>query len=82
MRKLTLHILFIIIIKSSFGQQDPMYSMYMFDKALINPAFAGSSNWFVGTIKYRNQFIGMTGNPVTETFNIHSPIQKNILVLV
>jgi type IX secretion system PorP/SprF family membrane protein len=50
--------------------------MYMFDKLLINPAFTGSSNWSVGTIKYRNQFTGMTGNPSTQTFNYHTPIQK------
>ena len=37
------------------GQLDPLYSLYMFDKVLINPAFAGSSNWVVGTIKYREQ---------------------------
>ncbi|MES2760889.1 MAG: type IX secretion system membrane protein PorP/SprF [Bacteroidota bacterium] len=59
-----------------FGQQDPMYSMYMFDKALINPAYAGSSNWAIGTIKYRNQFTGLSAHPTTQTINFHSPIQR------
>ena len=59
-----------------FSQQDPMYSMYMFDKMLINPAFTGSSNWIVNTVKYRQQFIGFDGNPTTTTFNFHAPIQK------
>ncbi|WP_317898034.1 PorP/SprF family type IX secretion system membrane protein [Aurantibacillus circumpalustris] len=58
------------------AQQDPMYSQYMFDKMLINPAFAGSSNWVVATLKYRNQFMGINGHPTTQTFNIHAPIQK------
>lgn len=53
-----------------------MYSMYMFDKVLVNPAYTGSSNWLVGTVKYRNQFAGMPGNPVTQTFNVHTPIQS------
>jgi len=58
------------------AQQDPLYSMYMFDKALINPAFAGSSNWAVGTVKYRNQYSGLEGNPTTQTINFHTPITK------
>jgi type IX secretion system PorP/SprF family membrane protein len=58
------------------AQQDPMYSMYMFDKLLINPAFAGSSNWAVGTLKYREQAKSFQGHPVTETFNFHGPIQR------
>lgn len=74
-QKLALLLLFISSIKI-FAQQDPMYTMYMLDKMLINPAYTGSSNWAVGTLKYREQFIGMEGNPVTETFNFHSPIQK------
>lgn len=58
------------------AQQDPMYSMYMFDKLLINPAFAGSSNWAVGTLKYRDHATGLAGNPNTQTFNFHTPLQK------
>lgn len=57
------------------AQQDPMYSMYMFDKMLINPAFAGSSNWAVGTVKSREQFMGLQGRPSTQTINFHTPIQ-------
>jgi len=58
------------------GQQDPMYSMYMFDKALINPAYTGSSDWAVGTIKHRQQFVGMDGSPSTQTLNFHMPISR------
>ena len=66
----------LLILKTAYSQQDPMYSMYMFDKMLINPAYTGSSNWVVGTLKYRNQYSGLPGHPVTQTFNIHGPIQK------
>lgn len=58
------------------AQQDPLYSMYMFDKALINPAFVGSSDWAVGTLKYRNQYAGLEGSPTTQTINFHTPITK------
>jgi type IX secretion system PorP/SprF family membrane protein len=66
----------LLIAKLGSSQQDPLYSMYMFDKMLINPAFTGSSNWAVGTIKYRNQFVGLNGHPKTQTLNFHGPIQK------
>jgi type IX secretion system PorP/SprF family membrane protein len=79
MKKVIFTTAFIILILMSnkiFAQQDPMYTMYMFDKMLINPAYAGSSNWMVGTLKYREQFIGFKDNPVTETLNFHTPVQK------
>ncbi len=79
MKKIYLKIIILLLIAFSgrvMAQQDPMYTMYMLDKMLINPAFAGSSSWLVGTLKYRQQFIGFDGNPVTETFNFHTPIQK------
>lgn len=58
------------------AQQDPLYSLYMFDKLLINPAYAGSSNWMVGTLKYREQARSFSGHPVTQTFNFHGPVQR------
>ncbi|OFY84216.1 MAG: hypothetical protein A3F72_14405 [Bacteroidetes bacterium RIFCSPLOWO2_12_FULL_35_15] len=78
MKKIFSVILFFLILLSDkvIAQQDPMYTMYMLDKMLINPAYTGSSNWLVGTLKYRQQFVGFDGNPVTETFNFHTPIQK------
>src|ERR1035437_1355821 len=79
MKKAFLKIIILLLITLNgriMAQQDPMYSMYMLDKMLINPAYTGSSNWLVGTLKYRQQFIGFDGNPVTETFNFHTPIQK------
>ena len=61
---------------SVYSQQDPMYSMYLFDKMLINPAFTGSSGWAVATAKHRDQYMGLSGRPSTQTFNFHAPIQK------
>lgn len=59
-----------------FAQQDPLNSMYVFDKMLINPAFTGSSDWMVATAKIREQYTGLEGNPSTQTFNFHTPIQR------
>lgn len=61
---------------NGFSQQDPLNSMYLFDKMLINPAFTGSSDWVVGTIKAREQYTGLEGNPSTQTFNFHAPLNR------
>lgn len=60
---------------SGRAQQDPMYSMYTQDKMLINPAFVGSSNWVVGTLKYRNNAPSFKNQYTTQTFNLHGPVQ-------
>jgi type IX secretion system PorP/SprF family membrane protein len=74
-------LLFIYLSASqNLAQQDPMLSLYMVDKVLINPAYAGSSNWINGTLKYRQQFY-TTGKPGTQTFNFHGPIQSKHLGL-
>ncbi|PBQ34546.1 hypothetical protein CNR22_23100 [Sphingobacteriaceae bacterium] len=77
-RKIIL-LIFLLVRVMLFSQQDPMYSMYMLDKMLINPAFAGSANWAVATIKHRQQFVGLNGHPSSGTLNFHAPIQKKHL---
>lgn len=68
--------LFLLAFVFAKAQQDPLYTMYSFDKLLINPGFAGSSNWVVGTLKYREQARSFTDHPVTQTFNFHAPLQR------
>lgn len=67
--------------EEAVAQQDPMYSMYMFDKMLINPAYTGSADWMVGTAKHRSQFVGMADGPSTQTLNFHSPIKSRYVGL-
>lgn len=71
----------LFIATHSKAQQDPMYSMYMLDKMLINPGYTGSGSWMVGTLKHRQQFSGIEGNPTTQTFNFHTPIGKRFVGL-
>jgi type IX secretion system PorP/SprF family membrane protein len=70
-----IHILIIstCCLNNLFGQQEPVHSLFSYDKNLYNPAFAGSSDWVVFSVKNRNQYVGMLGGPSTQTFNFHSP---------
>ncbi len=60
---------------SVFGQQEPMYTQNNFDRLMFNPAYAGSSNWIVTSLKHRSQFVGLDGGPSTDILTIHAPWQ-------
>jgi type IX secretion system PorP/SprF family membrane protein len=55
------------------AQQDPMYSQYMFNHQVLNPAYAGSWGYFSSTLIYRKQWIGVNGAPETSTASFHTP---------
>jgi type IX secretion system PorP/SprF family membrane protein len=59
----------------AIAQQEPMYTQNNFDRLMFNPAYAGSSNWIVSSIKHRSQFVGLEGGPVTDIITIHAPWQ-------
>ena len=60
----------------SFGQQQVMFTQYMFNGLAINPAYAGSHESFSATALYREQWSGLDGAPTTQTFSVHSPIRN------
>lgn len=68
-------ILLVLMVTSSrfFGQQDPMYTQYMFNAVLINPAYAGTHKIISATAMSRWQWVGLDDAPRTHTFSIHSP---------
>ena len=60
------------------GQQDPQYTQYMYNMAVLNPAYAGSKETISTGILYRDQWSGVSGAPVTKTFFGHSPMGNNV----
>lgn len=59
---------------SAQAQQDAQYSEYMFNLFSINPAYAGSRKSISGVLLYRNQWVGIKGAPVSQTFSLHGPL--------
>ncbi len=80
MRKisLALFVLFLFISSSVKAQQDPMYTMYMFNSLAYNPAFAGTPGHMSVRALYRNQWWGIEGGPTTQTFSIHTPVNERV----
>ena len=59
------------------AQQDPLYSQYINNPLVINPAYAGfTNNLNVATI-FRQQWAGFEGSPQTFNFNGHISLLGN-----
>lgn len=63
------------------AQQDPMYTMYMWNMMAIDPAYAGSSDVLNVTALTRMQWTGVQGAPVTHSLSGHAPIHRRSLGL-
>ncbi len=57
---------------SVMAQQDPLFSQYMFNKLLVNPAYAGSTEMFSVDVLDRYQWVGIDGAPRTMTLAAHT----------
>ena len=72
-------LLFTILLASQVSaQQDPQYTQYMYNMNIINPAYTGSTEGLSVGALYRSQWVGLDGGPETFTFNIHSPVGKQV----
>jgi type IX secretion system PorP/SprF family membrane protein len=58
------------------GQHSIVYSQYLFNGLLINPAYAGSHVQFSATLTYRNQWVNFPGAPETTTFGVHNTFRQ------
>ena len=64
----------LLVCMISNGQQDAQYTQYMYNTVSVNPGYAGSRGHISMAALHRSQWIGLEGAPVTQTFNVHSPI--------
>ncbi len=81
MKKLFLSILLAGSLLAAKAQQDPQYTMYMFNQLALNPAYAGSRGCLSSTVHYRTQWVGVEGAPKTLSFGVHSPLKKDHIAL-
>ena len=72
--KTILTIICAFILQSMYSQQDSQYTQYMYNTALVNPAYAGSRETITAFLLHRNQWVGLDGAPVTNNFSINMPV--------
>jgi len=61
----------------AFAQQDPLFTQYMFNKLVVNPAYAGSRDQLTIDLLDRFQWVGIEGAPRTLTLGADLPLRNN-----
>jgi type IX secretion system PorP/SprF family membrane protein len=61
---------------TGFGQQEPMFTQYVFNMQTVNPAYAGTWQTIGFTALARLQWVGIEGNPTTQTFSMQTPFRS------
>jgi len=59
----------------------PVYSQYLQNGLMINPAYAGSRGALSGFMSYRMQWMGTPGAPVIQSVSLHSPMKNDKVAL-
>ncbi len=81
MRKPATILLLLLIGNLTFGQQLPLYSQYLYNKFLINPAVAGSDGYTSINLTAREQWIGYEGAPRTFSLSMQTRMLKRSYIL-
>jgi type IX secretion system PorP/SprF family membrane protein len=76
MRKCHLIALILLWSAGGFTQQKPIYTQYVLNNYIINPAITGIENYTDVKISHRNQWTGIDGAPVTTYLSVQGPIGK------
>lgn len=58
------------------GQQRPLYTQYIFNNYLLNPAVSGIENYVDLKAGTRQQWVGLESAPRTSYISLHTPIGK------
>jgi type IX secretion system PorP/SprF family membrane protein len=59
----------------------PVYSQYLQNGLVINPAYAGTRGALSGFMSYRVQWLGTSGSPLLQSLSIHSPMKNEKVAL-
>ena len=89
--RLAFILLFVLILEGVSGQAVsdspeislgyPVYSQYLQNGLMINPAYTGSRGALSGFLSYRMQWMGTKGSPVIQSLSLHSPMKNNKVAL-
>jgi type IX secretion system PorP/SprF family membrane protein len=59
----------------------PVYSQYLQNGLMINPAYTGSRGALSTFLSYRKQWIGSAGSPVIQSVSLHTPMKNDKVAL-
>lgn len=77
MKRFVISLLILISASVAIGQHAPLYSQYMFNGLVINPAFAFGEDGLTTILDYKKQWVGkIEGAPSTLTGTIYSSARQ------
>ncbi|HKK68600.1 MAG TPA: type IX secretion system membrane protein PorP/SprF [Bacteroidales bacterium] len=79
MKKLSLFIVLVIMVIGTKAQQLPLYSQYMFNRMLINPAVTGTTDGIPISLTARQQWVGIENAPSTQVLSAHTLLNNQTM---
>ncbi len=77
-----LHVFFLLMIAlQGAAQQDPIFTQYMFNGQIHNPAYAGMWEKIGFTALVREQWAGINRAPITQAISFHTPTKNEAVGL-
>lgn len=76
MKRHIFYLLLLLCFKYASAQQNPLYTQYMFNGLVINPAYAGTKSYMSSTMFIRKQWLGFNGAPLTTSATLHGPLNN------
>src|SRR5512140_60766 len=91
LRLKVISLLFLFVIGVSKGQNVPdsarinlgfpVYSQYLQNGLVINPAYAGTRGVLSSSLSYRMQWMGTKGSPLLQSLSFHAPMKNDKVAL-
>jgi type IX secretion system PorP/SprF family membrane protein len=69
-----LYLLLLLLSANAYAQSDQHYTMFMYNKLIYNPAYAGSRDLTSLNADYRDQWDGINGAPKTANVTADGPV--------
>jgi type IX secretion system PorP/SprF family membrane protein len=80
-KKGLLVIIAFILVATADAQQLPIYSQYLYNRYLINPAIAGSDGYTSINLTTRQQWVGYEGAPQTYSLGVQTRLLKQKYII-
>ncbi|MBN1388335.1 MAG: PorP/SprF family type IX secretion system membrane protein [Bacteroidales bacterium] len=83
MKKIISYIIFFLLASTlnTRAQNYPVYSQYLLDGLVINPAYTGTREVLTASLSFRRKTMNFEGAPMMGTFSLHSPMKNDRIAL-
>jgi len=83
MKKIISYMIFFLLVSviNTRAQNYPVYSQYLLDGLVINPAYTGTREALTASLSFRRKTMDFAGAPMMGTFSLHSPLKNDRIAL-